>query len=61
MLRGENPEAQTATRSAKDILTSLRAKAPHLFENGRLTVELEYGNRPKPESIEGTATEQPDP
>jgi hypothetical protein len=59
MLRGENPEAQSATRSVKDILGSLQAKAPHLFDNGRLTVEWRR-SEPEPDAIEGTATEQPE-
>jgi hypothetical protein len=61
MPRGENTDTPTPMRSVKDILNSLESKAPHLFENGRLRVELELGNRPRPEYIEGTATEQPDP
>ena len=46
------------SRSAAEIIGSLQAKAPHLFENGRLKVELQFGNKPDPASIEGTATEE---
>lgn len=57
LLRGQGIEAPTATRGVSDILNALRAKAPHLFENGRLTLEWRT-SEPEPEAIEGTATEQ---
>lgn len=57
VLRGQGLEPATAMRSPKDILNSLRAQAPHLFENGRLTVEWRR-SEPKPDAIEGTAEEQ---
>ena len=59
LIRAQDSGSQPMySRSAAEIIGSLQAKAPHLFENGRLKVELQFGNKPDPDSIEGTATEE---
>ena len=59
MLRGENPERPAAMRSAAEIVRALQAKN---FDPRRLTVTqtntVEVAEDPRPDAIEGTATEQ---
>ena len=57
MLRGENTDTPTPMRSVSEIILALKAKG---FDPSKLslTQTVEVSEDPRPDSIEGTATEQ---